>query len=179
MIFSALLLASLSLGLGGTASDGLGEQTVAPDLHARLAPTDPWWVVEGYYSPSDKIAGPEQRGGWLAGVSADFTGDAHALLGLRYQHRVGPGWTKDRLWARGGMHWAEGPLHAEGTLSAALSSRDRESSLEGRLWIDVAPHLALEIASRLVLFDQGAYEPNRRVGSLASLRIWYSPFSRR
>jgi hypothetical protein len=76
------------------------------------------------------------------------------------------------------MHWANDVLRAEGTLSAALSSRDRESSLEGRLWIDVAPHLALEIASRLVLFDQGAYEANRRVGSLASLRLWWAPGGR-
>lgn len=170
----ALLLASISLGLGGTSSDGLGEQSVAPDLRLQVADSEGWWKTEAYYSPSDKIAGPEQRGGWLAGLSADIS-DAHGLLGFRYQHRVGPGWQKDRLWARGGLHREWDRVRVQGLLDAALNSRDRECGIEARTWIDVAPHLALEIASRLVLFDQGAYEASRRVGSLVSLRLWYSP----
>lgn len=173
-MLAILLASSLSLGLGGTASDGLGEQSASPDAHVRLVPLDPWWQVEGYYSPSDKIAGPDQRGGWLAGVSVDYTGDYLALIGLRYQHRVGPGWRKDRLWMRGGLHKEWENVKTQAILSSALSSRDRESSIDWRVWIDIAPHLGLEVASRLVLFDQGAYEPNRRVGSLASLRVWYT-----
>lgn len=162
-MFPLLLAAGISLGLGVDYSRGLGEQTSA--LIGSVRHVARTFEIDASGSTSAKL---ESGSGWLTAIDADAFGPRF-LIGAGWHHRDGGRWTKDRTELRAGIR---GPRW-RATIGSLLSSRDRETSLRFRSLFP-AGRFAFEFGAALILYDQGAVRPQRKVGSLVSVLLRYT-----
>ena len=141
---------------GMTATSGLGEQSVSPDLLVQLMANR--LVAEGYFSPADKLESP----GWLASGSADVK-LGPARLGVGYSKRHTKAWDKDATWARAGI----ANKLAQLMLMYDLTSPNKVSKAELRLQGNLG-HLLLEPHGFVESYRDGAGQ--RRTGYGVGLR---------